>query len=122
MIILDTNIVILYLQGENDICQWIDDCLSKGKKFAISSITVVELMSYPKISLAEIFQIEQWLHAVLVVNIDTSIAREAARLRRVKAITTTDAVIAATAILFKVSLATRDKRLSKMRDLNVVMP
>lgn len=89
---------------------------------AISTMTAVELLSFPRISQDEIYRIELWLQAVLVIDIDLSVAREAARIRRESKLTTTDSVIAATAVLLKASLATRDIGLKKIRDVKVITP
>lgn len=122
MIVLDTNIVILYLQANAEITVWVDRLLERGEQFAISSMTIVELLGYQKISMQEIFRIERWLHGVLVIDVDASIAREAARLRRHSQVTTTDAVIAATAAILNVTLATRDIRLTKIRHIKIIKP
>ncbi|MFA4845043.1 MAG: PIN domain-containing protein [Patescibacteria group bacterium] len=122
MVVLDTNIVILYLEKETKITDWVDRCLAKNEQFAISSMTVVELLGYQEISIEEIFRIERWLHGVLVIDVDINIAREAARLRRGKQLTTTDAVIVATAAALNASLVTRDARLSKVRGIKVIRP
>ncbi len=122
MLVLDTNIVIYYLQGLEDISNWVEHHLAKGQRFAISAMSLVELLSYPSISPEEIFHIEQWVRAVCVVDVDPDIARCAALLRRRRRLTTTDAVIGATALALGVPLVTRDVRLSKIGHVKVIVP
>ncbi len=85
-------------------------------------MTLVELLSYPKISREEIFNIERWARAVFVVDVDAEIARTAAMLRRRQHVTTIDAVIAATALLLRAPLVTRDVRLTKIQNIKVIKP
>lgn len=120
MIVLDTNVIIYYLQGNTAATLLIDAKRMRGEQFAVSSMSVVELFSYPRITAEEIFMIERWLRTVLVVDVDTIIAREAARLRRSHGTTTVDSVIAATALLFHADLITNDAAFNKIKDIKVI--
>ena len=121
-VVLDTNIIILYLHDDVSIVRWVDSQRLRRNVIAISTMTVVELLSFPRISPEEVFSIEQWLRDVLVIDVDLSIARESALLRRQTGLTTTDSIIAATAVLLKASLATRDVAFKKIRDVSVLVP
>ena len=122
MIVLDTNVVILFIKRDPVTVEWINRQRSKGQRFCVSTITVVELLGFRNISDEEIFQVESWLQYVLVLDVDGSIAREAARIRREMRLTTSDSVIAATAVLLKVPVATRDIAFKKIRDIEVIVP
>ena|SRR3989338_7939678 len=122
MIVLDTNIVILYIKNDREVVQWLKGQRSKGELFCISTITVVELLGYPKISAEEAVLIEIWMRRISTIDLDLSIAREAARLRRELKLRASDAVIAATAVLLHSSVATRDMAFKKIRDIKVLVP
>lgn len=122
MMVLDTNIIILYMNGEESIVEWINRHRSIGERFVISPISVVELLSFPRIKEEEIFRIEQWLQFVLLIDIDLSIAREAAQMRRECRLTTTDSIIAATAYLLHAPLITRDLKLKRVKQIQVEVP
>ncbi len=122
MIVLDTNVVILYINDDAKIVSWINRQRAKGESFSVSTITVVELLGFPKITIQEMLLIELWLKRVLVVDVDLSVAREAARIRRELKLTSSDSVIAATAVLLKSPVATRDISFKKVRDVNVLVP
>ena len=122
MIVLDTNVVILFNKKERTVVEWIRRQRLKGEQFCISTITLGELLGFPNISQKEILVIEQWLRFVLVVDVDLSTAREAARIRRELKLTVSDSVIAATAVLLKVPVTTRDIAFKKIRDIEVIVP
>lgn len=122
MIVLDTNIVIQYLQGKSEVTHWLDGLRNHGEHFAISATTVLELLAFPKINDSEIWAVEQWLPSVLIVDVDLPLAREAARLRRQFKLNAIDAIIAATAVLLNSSLATQDLGFKKVRNIKVVKP
>ncbi|HLD20668.1 MAG TPA: PIN domain-containing protein [Patescibacteria group bacterium] len=122
MIVLDTNVVILYINDDATIVSWINRQRAMGESFSVSTITVVELLGFPKIIPQEVLMIELWLKRVLVVDVDLSVAREAARIRRELKLTMSDSVIAATAVLLKSPVATRDVVFKKIRDISVIRP
>lgn len=120
MFVLDTNIIIYYLQGNSEVASFIDAKRAQGEQFTVSAMSVVELFSYPQITAEEIYMIERWLKTVLVVEADMVIAREAARLRRSYNTTTVDSLIAATALLFHADLITNDEAFYKIKDIKVI--
>jgi predicted nucleic acid-binding protein len=121
MIVLDTNIVIAYLQDEQKVVKWIQERRRHGILFCISTITVVELLSFPKISDDEIKRIIFWLDVVMVVDVDSTIVMEAAEIRREFKLTTTDSIIAATAFLASEQLATRDIAFKNVKKIRVIV-
>lgn len=122
MIVLDTNIIISYIQDDPLIIRWVDQALLLQERFVISSLTIVELLGFKKLTERDEFAIEQWLHQVLVIDIDSSLARKAARLRRNFSLTTTDSIIAATAASLYASLVSRDKVFAKVKDIKTIVP
>lgn len=121
MIVLDTNIIIYYIKSQPDIVAWIERHRRK-EQFAISTVTATELLSAPQTVDEEFFAIEHWLKFLLVVDVDLSIAREAARIRRSLRLNTMDSIIAATAVILHAPLATRDIDFKRIRDIHVIVP
>ena len=122
MIILDTNIVISYIQGERKITNWIDGERTRGMHFGISTLSVTELFCYPRMNEEERVAIEQWLTVVLAIPVDIVIARFAADIRKDYALTTIDSTIAATALVHNAQLATRDLQFQKIKEIEILAP
>lgn len=120
MIVLDTNVVIYYIQDEPRAVRLLDRLRSRGEQFAISTITITELLSFPRITPEEAFLIERWTRSLVIADVDVSIARTAAGLRREHRITAVDAVIAGTAHILKAKLLTNDRKLLRLREVEVV--
>ena len=120
MIVLDTNVIIYYSQNDPKVVRWIEQEIKQGTLFVISTMSVVELLSFPNVSLRETFLIERVLRSARVIDVDMSHAREAARLRIRYGLKAIDAVIAATASIFDIPLASRDKIFSKLTELNLI--
>jgi predicted nucleic acid-binding protein len=122
MLLLDSNIVIYFIQGRKDIREWVEKQLVRGEIFAISSLTVVEILSYPAMQPEERHQIEQWLATMLVVDVGLPVAMESAKVRAAYSLKTVDSVIAGTAVHFSIPLVTRDKAFQKVRSCTVIVP
>lgn len=122
MLVLDTNILIYYLKDDARIGRWLETMVLKGERFAASTITVTELLGFTKITDEQTFLIEQILRTLLLVDVDVAVAREAARLRRTYTLKTVDSIIAATALLLRAPLVTRDTAFKKLRGCRIITP
>ena len=122
MIVLDSNIIILYLNGDSKIIAWINRQTRLGEKFAVSTVTVVEILTYDKMTIEAAILTENLLKRLLIVDVDISIAREAARLRRNIKMGLADGIIAATATTLRVPIASRDAIFKKLKDALVIVP
>ena len=123
MLILDTNILIAYFGGEEDVIRQIQEWRRQYQPLVISSITECELLSYPKLSEIEEERIEQFLREnVDAFVFDGILARRAALVRRiVPALKLPDAAIAALALQLNAPLVTRNIRdFKKISALEVV--
>ena len=76
--------------------------------FYVSAATELELYSYPDLNDEEEAGIKRLLTDTFVVPLDSRIARYAGYLRRLYRLKTPDSAIAATAILTKTTLLTRN--------------
>lgn len=120
MYTLDTNIIIYYLKGEPKIVRFLNKEILNGSRFFISSITEIELLSYPKISSEELFKIEEVLKTLSIIPVDSQVARFSGFLKRKYNISLPDSVIATTAYLTNSKLLTRNvKDFKKLKGFSI---
>lgn len=127
LILLDSSPIIYLLEGTQGFADryrpWFD-AHSKGQiHFAVSTITIAEVLAGPLQSGAEILaaRYRSILESWRVVNLDTEIATDAARLRARFRLRLPDAVQAASALAVKAAaLVTHDRDFSRVRGLLVI--
>lgn len=120
--LLDTNVIIDFLKGCSADVQFI---LSKERSLlAISQITRIEILSHESITEDAEKLINAFFRYITVIPITLDIERETILLRRKMKLKTPDAIIAASAIVERRTLVTRDKRLLKIESprLKMVSP
>jgi len=121
--LLDSNILIDFLNGREETYSWIMDQRKAGSTLRTSFISRVEVLSLGDLKDSQIKQIEDFLDTF---GMDRYVSNEildiAATLRRKKLLTLGDAMVAATAIAGRMTLVTNDKRLVKVvKDLVPVL-
>lgn len=120
MILLDTNIIIYYLQGDQNVAEKIDEMRKAGEVFVVSVVAKIELLSYPNITQGEIDKIETFLKEFKVVILDEILAGYATKIRRDYKITLADSIIAATSQMMNIPLLTRNFRhFKKIKEITV---
>ena len=110
-LLVDTNIILYALKGDNALTDLID-----GQELFISFVTRIELLSFPKIDAAGIELIERFLQQVPVVESSPVINADAIYLRRKSGLEVPDAIIAASARFLGVQLMTADKDFKKVEE------
>lgn len=115
LIVLDTNAVIEFLAGR------------LAKEFpdapvAISFVTEIELLSWPKITPDDEAAVRRFLGRCLVQGISDPIKQTAIAVRRAHALRLPDALVAATALDLGAELATRDAAFGKVTGLALRVP
>ncbi len=122
MYTLDTNAVIYYLKNEPAVVQALQPLLDKETPVYVSTITELELFSYPALTDADEARIEAMLDMVRIAPVTSSIARIAGDLRRLfPGLATPDSAIAATAMFHNTSLVTRNvKDFQRIRMLSLL--
>jgi predicted nucleic acid-binding protein len=106
---LDTNAIIYYLDRDPAVVALLDRLLEDvDTTFFVSTVTELELYSYPDLSDEEEAGITQLLTDMFVVPLDSRLARYAGALRRLYRLKTPDSAIAATALHTKTTLLTRN--------------
>ena len=107
--LLDTNMVIGLLKDTEAAINLAEKSQLDLEKTAVSQITRMELLGYPKLTAEDEQVIHAFLNECRVLLLDESIETEATRLRRSGAFKLPDAIVAATAITHKLHLLTLDK-------------
>lgn len=118
--ILDSNILIAYLNGDDQVREALSDWKRTGRSLFISSLSITEVLAYPPLSPRETEDAKLFLNEFIPVSFDSSLAETAAFLRRLYGIATPDAAIAATALTRGVPLVTRDRQFRKVKELILV--
>jgi len=111
--LLDTNIIIDYLQGLETQVRFVDSLQYAAR--LVSLITRMELLSYPGLTGEAEQKIEQFLSDVVVVDLNPQVERETIVLKRVNRLKLPDAIVVATASVEKAFLVTRDRQLLELK-------
>lgn len=116
--LLDTNMVIGLLKGYAPALALAENSGLDLRKTAVSQITRMELLGYPRLSDEEDREIRAFLAACQVRLLDEQIESQAIALRRAGYFKLPDAIVAATAIVGSLRLLTLDQGM--LRGLNQV--
>ncbi len=105
----DTNTAIYYLQQQfPESAEKFIDNLLKEEQPAISSITEIELLCWRTATEKDLDLLRNFITDVLVIELEQPIKFKAAELRKAYRIKLPDAIIAATAIIYDLTLLTRN--------------
>lgn len=119
MQLIDTNIVIYYLDGVPKISLFFKNAQDK---MAISMITVAEVLSY-NYSEVERSKVENFLKSRFVwLEVSEAVAFKTGRIRTLKKMKTPDAIIASTALCHGLTLVTRNVKDFVHLPINLVNP
>ena len=102
--LIDTNIIIYYLEGEQAAVSFLR---AKRGKLAISSITWMETLSYP-LSAEEEQVVRIFLKEFRLIEISSPVMELSVEIRRKKKMKLPDAIIAASAVHHDLILVTRN--------------
>lgn len=116
--LIDTNIMIYYLEGEQAAVSFLR---THRGKLAISSITWMETLSYP-FSADEEQIVRAFLHELRLIEISSSVMELSVEIRRTKKMKLPDAIIAASAIHHDLILVTRNIKDFKGTAINTLDP
>lgn len=109
--ILDSNILIGYLNGDVSIVSALQTWRDCGAVLFISPVSAIEALSLASLSTDDVITTENFLADFIVVPIDTQIIQTAGALRRAYRLNVPDATIVATAAANNLPLVTRDKKM-----------
>jgi len=115
--LLDTNIVIGLLKGNNAVIKLLVESGCELSECSVSQITRLELLSYPQLTQEEEKNIHQFLSSLKVFLFDQRTEELTITQRKNKGGKLPDAMIVATALRHKLRLLTMDKDMRKYAGL-----
>ena len=119
--LIDTNILIYFLQGEEVAVSFFKDVMER--EICISLINKIEVLAFPDISENEEIEIKHFLLNFVTLNVDDMIAEETIRIRKKFKLKLGDALISATSIVHDAILVSRnEKDFSKVEGLKFLNP
>lgn len=105
MVLVDSNIIIYYLSGDEKAVEFIQQ--NKGK-MAVSIITVMEVLSKNDDE-KRLLRVERFLRKNFSwLGVNEAIILKSASVRRIKKTKSADALIVATALTYNLALVTRN--------------
>ena len=113
MYLLDSNILIEYLNGSKKEIDWINNAKKNNDFLGFSVISKIETLSLSKLKEEQVQDIENFLSIFSESYLSNDVAVLSARLRRNLKLSLGDAIILATAISRNMTLVTNDKTLMK---------
>lgn len=108
MYLLDTNILIGFLQGDKKIVNWVIKQREEHPLY-ISAISKLEILSLKFLTEKQIKEIKLFLETFHLFWLNDDIIEMGALLRRKTGLNIADSIIGATTINFRFTLITRDK-------------
>ena len=117
--LLDSNIIIYSIQPQNiNLRTWISTNIIQ-----VSALSKVEVLGYHKLSSEERILFEEFFAAVIILPITATIIENAIQLRQQKRMSLGDSIIAATAIVNQLPIATHNvKDFEWISQINVIDP
>lgn len=115
----DTNILIAFLNGEQEVAVALSRFQQERRAIFISVITVTELLAHPALTKIEKERIESLLSFFTVTAFDVGIARHAGFFKRTYGLSFQDAALVASAYDRQMPLITRDKQLFRVKEVVV---
>lgn len=121
---LDSDVLIDHLRGEQAAWDFVDKLLLDGAEVCFSVISEAEIFS--NVRSGEEPRIEALFASLTRLPVDMAVARAAGQYRQQfrasHGLLLPDALIAATAYVYRATLATRNIRHYPMRDIQVLVP
>lgn len=105
--LIDTNILIYHTKGAQDSIDFLSDIIIQ-RLFNISILTKIEFLGWDKHTHDGFIKCKQLIEHANIYAVDENIANKAIELRKETNIKLVDAVIASTALLNNLKLATRN--------------
>jgi len=120
----DTNTVIYFLQQQfSQAAELYIDELFKREQPVISTITEIELLSWKSASETDNEIIKKFIGDSKVIELEPAIKIKASEIRKKTGIKIPDAIIAATALVYNLTLITRNiKDFKKVGEISIVNP
>jgi len=120
---LDTNSIIYFLQGYKELTSVFEN-IERGKALPlISVITKIELLSFPDLTAKDEMRIKELFDNLEVIGLSDEVIEESVKVRKQFHLKVPDAIIAASCLVNKGVLVTRDKAgFRKVKNLKILDP
>ena len=120
----DTNVVIYYLQQQFPaIAEAFIDGVVATQQPVISSITEIELLCWKTTNDDDLKLLQSFINDSLVLELELAIKLKTAEIRKSNRIKLPDAIIAATAMIYDLTLLTRNTSdFSQLKGLKIMNP
>lgn len=105
--LIDTNILIYHTKGSEESVDFISNLIARNS-FTISALTKIEFLGWDKHTTDGFEKCRRLIEPATVYPVDERVADKAVELKRKMSIKLADAVIAATAMVHHLKLATRN--------------
>jgi predicted nucleic acid-binding protein len=115
-IFVDTNILIYFLKGEQEVIEMIGD-----KDVAISFITELELLSFPDLSKESEQIISNLLKECTIIELNRKIKDLTIEFRKKTKLKIPDSIVAASAYYMNLPLLTADKQMRIIDEVEVII-
>ena len=118
--LIDTNVIIDYLADKLPVAGYhlIDEEIPK-----VSVVTRLELLSWPNASNAQVKIIQEFLNASIIYNLDEAIIQKTIEIRKNYKIKLPDSIIAANALVYDLTLLTRNvsdfNKIDELKTINL---
>lgn len=120
----DTNTAIYFLQNQlsSEAEQFLTDTLYESR-LAISAITEIELLCWRTARPSDVVVLSKFVESAYIFELEQSIKLKAVSIRKEHNIKLPDAIIAATSVVHKLTLITRNTRdFRKISGLQLINP
>lgn len=117
--LLDTNIIIYHLNGDEIASNFIDNHFDRT---AISFITYIEVLSFPFETEELENQVRQLMNSFKKISITEEVEEETIQIKRLKKIKLPDAIIASISKIRQFTLVTRNEKDFKNLNIAVLNP
>lgn len=113
---LDTNIVLYLLNGNDDLNTFLDN-----QYLIISIITEMELLSFASFSKQELSSLKNFVNQLEVIPLNEKVKDIAVAIRQKYKLKLPDSIVAATSIALDIPLITADKQFRVIKDLQLLI-
>ncbi len=112
----DTNVIIYHLKNDFLVKKYFEEKFLNTNRIFISSISRIELLSFPELSKEENKKINQLLNEFDIISLNDEIEDSSIKLKKKYKIKIPDAIILATAHYLNATLLTADKSLYQYKN------
>lgn len=118
--VIDTNILIAFLNAEPGATTALSEWKQTGQTLFVSSVSVAEVLAFSQLTASELEKLRAFFKNFVSVPFDDIVAEEAALIRRKYNFEIPDAGIAATAMLYRTPLVTRDRQFKRIEEITII--